>query len=709
MSDQAIETLLEEDRRYPPPAEFAAQANAKPEIYDVPFEEFWEREGRERVTWFEPFTSLLEWELPYAKWYGGGKLNVTYNCLDRHVEAGLGDRVAFYYEGEPVDERAAITYAQLLDEVVRAANGLEGARRREGDAGRDLHGHGARTAGRDARVRAPRRAAHRRLRRVLGRGARRPAERHAVRGPAHAGRELPPRDDRPAQAERRRGARVVPRRAHGRRRPADARRRPDDGAAATSPGTSSSTGQSTDPASCPCEPMDAEDLLYLLYTSGTTAKPKGIAHTTAGYLVGVATTHHYVFDLKPETDVYWCAADIGWVTGHSYIVYGPLCNGATSVLYEGTPDFPDKDRWWDIVERYRRDDPVHGADGDPRAHEVGAGARGEARPLVAPPARVGRRADQPRGVDVVPGAHRRSTGIPIVDTWWQTETGMIMITPLPGVTTTKPGSATKPFPGVEAAVVDDHGNEVGPGGGGYLVLKRPWPAMTRGIFGDDARFRATYWERFPGMYFAGDGARVDEDGDFWLLGRVDDVMNVSGHRISTIEVESALVDHPSVAEAAVCGRADPLTGQAIVAFVTLRAGRRARSSGSRSFATTSPMKIGPIAKPANIVFTPELPKTRSGKIMRRLLRDVAEERPLGRHDHARGSRGRRRRSPTARSPSRPRSKLLRPIGADAPEVPLRIADHVLARAVVGVVRARARPRHPARRRARSARRCRRRR
>jgi len=374
--------------------------------------------------------------------------------------------------------------------------------------------------------------------------------------------------------------------------------------------------------------MDSEDLLYLLYTSGTTAKPKGIAHTTAGYLVGIASTHHYIFDLKPETDVFWCAADIGWVTGHSYIVYGPLCNGATSVLYEGTPDFPDKDRWWDIVERYgvtilyaaptairahMKWGPEHAAKHDLSSLRL-LGTVGEP---INPEAWVWYR------------EHVGGDRTPVVDTWWQTETGMILITPLPGVTTLKPGSATKPFPGIEAAVVDDRGEEVGPGGGGYLVLKRPWPAMTRGIFGDDTRFRATYWERFPGLYFAGDGARIDEDGDFWLLGRVDDVMNVSGHRISTIEVESALVDHPSVAEAAVCGRADQLTGQAIVAFVTLKGGQEGSVEMLDVLRNHVSEKIGPIAKPANIVFTPELPKTRSGKIMRRLLKDVAEDRPLG--------------------------------------------------------------------------------
>jgi acetyl-CoA synthetase len=374
--------------------------------------------------------------------------------------------------------------------------------------------------------------------------------------------------------------------------------------------------------------MDSEDLLYLLYTSGTTAKPKGIAHTTAGYLVGVAATHHFIFDLKVDQDVYWCAADVGWVTGHSYIVYGPLCNGATSVLYEGTPDFPDKDRWWDIVERYGVT-ILYTAPTAIRAHMKWGPEYAERHDLSS--LRLLGSVGEPINPEAWVWYHEHIGGgaCPVVDTWWQTETGMILITPLPGITTLKPGSATRPFPGVDAGVVNDRGEEVGPGGGGYLVLKRPWPAMTRGIFGDDARFRSTYWERFPGVYFAGDGARIDEDGDFWLLGRVDDVMNVSGHRISTIEVESALVDHPRVAEAAVCGRTDALTGQAIVAFVTLKGGDEGSVEMLEELREHVAEKIGPIAKPANIVFTPELPKTRSGKIMRRLLRDVAEDRPLG--------------------------------------------------------------------------------
>jgi acetyl-CoA synthetase len=385
---------------------------------------------------------------------------------------------------------------------------------------------------------------------------------------------------------------------------------------------------SADTESCPPEPMDSEDLLFLMYTSGTTAKPKGIVHTTGGYLVGVATTHNYVFDLKPETDVFWCAADIGWITGHSYIVYGALCNGTTSVMYEGTPDFPARDRWWEIAERYQVT-ILYTAPTAIRTHMKWGPEHAQAHDLSK--LRLLGSVGEPINPEAWVWYHEwiGAGRCPIVDTWWQTETGAVMISPLPGVTTTKPGSATKPFPGVEVGIYNEAGDEVGPGGGGYLVLKKPWPSMLRGIFGDDARYRDTYWSKYPGVYFAGDGARVDEDGDFWLLGRVDDVMNVSGHRISTIEVESALVDHHDVAEAAVAARADATTGQAIVAFVTLKGGKEGSVEKLEELRNHVAAKIGPIAKPANIVFTPELPKTRSGKIMRRLLRDVAENRPLG--------------------------------------------------------------------------------
>ena len=396
----------------------------------------------------------------------------------------------------------------------------------------------------------------------------------------------------------------------------------------TTTGTTSAGDVSDDPESCPCEPMDSEDLLFLMYTSGTTAKPKGIVHTTAGYLVGTSTTHHYIFDLKRDEDVYWCAADIGWITGHSYIVYGPLCNGATSVLYEGTPDFPDKDRWWSIVEKYKVT-ILYTAPTAIRSHMKWGPEHAQRHDLSS------LRLLGSVGEPINPEAwvwYRENIGgdrTPIVDTWWQTETGMILITPLPGVTTLKPGSATRPFPGVVPAVYDEQGNEVGPGGGGYLVLKRPWPAMLRGIFGDDQRYRDTYWSKYEDVYLAGDGARIDRDGDYWLLGRIDDVMNVSGHRISTIEVESALVDHQEVAEAAVCSRADPVTGEAIVAYVTLKGGGEGSVEKLEELRSHVAAKIGPIAKPANIVFTSELPKTRSGKIMRRLLRDVANNRQLG--------------------------------------------------------------------------------
>ena len=622
MSDQAIETLFLEERTYDPPPEFAAQANAQPEIYERDWREFWETEGRERVTWFEPFQELLEWELPHAKWYVGGKLNVAYNCVDRHVEAGLGDKVAYHWEGEPEDERRTLTFADLQREVVRFANALKSFGVGKGTPVGIYMGMVpelpvAMLA--CARIGAP----------------------HTVVFGGFSADSLSERLNDMAcellitQDEGLRGGKTVP------------LKRNADEALANSPTVKQvvvlrRTGGdidwaqgrdvwwhdiATDDAECPCEPMDAEDLLYLLYTSGTTAAPKGIVHTTAGYLVGTATTHYYIFDAKPDS-VYWCAADIGWVTGHSYIVFGPLCNGTTGVIYEGTPDFPDRDRWWDIVERYDVD-ILYTAPTAIRTHMKWGSEHAQKHDLSS------LRLLGTVGEPINPEAwvwYRENIGggrCPVVDTWWQTETGMILIAPLPGVTRTKPGSATKPFPGIEVAVYSEQGEEVGPGGGGYLVLKRPWPAMLRGIYGDDKRYRETYWSRFGDVYFAGDGARIDEDGDFWLLGRVDDVMNVSGHRISTIEVESALVDHPEVAEAAVCGRSDPRTGQAIVAYVTLKGGAEGSVETLEELRDHVGKKIGPIAKPANIVFTPELPKTRSGKIMRRLLRDVAEQRELG--------------------------------------------------------------------------------
>jgi acetyl-CoA synthetase len=621
-----IDTMLLEERRYAPDPEFSRRANAQPEIYERDWQEFWETEGRERVAWLEPFTKLYEWEPPYAKWYLGGKLNVCFNCVDRHVAAGGGDKVAYFWEGEPEGERRAVTFADLQRDVVRFANALKGLGVRKGTPVGIYMGMVpelpiAMLA--CSRLGAP----------------------HTVVFGGFSAESVSDRlndmecEVLVTQDEGWRAGKKVPLKKNA------------DEAVARSPSVKSVVvyrrtggsvafdgsrdlwwdelvdGKDDDPASCPCEPMDAEDLLYLLYTSGTTAKPKGIVHTTAGYLVGVATTHHYIFDVKPDS-VYWCAADVGWVTGHSYIVYGPLANGTTGVLYEGVPNYPDPDRWWEIVERYRVD-ILYTAPTAIRSH-MKWGPEHAARHDLSSLRLLGT-----VGEPINPEAwvwYREHIGgdqTPIVDTWWQTETGMILISPLPGVTTTKPGSATKPFPGVDAGVFSESGEEVGPGGGGYLVLKRPWPAMLRGIHKDDARFRDTYWSRYENVYFAGDGARIDEDGDFWLLGRVDDVMNISGHRISTIEVESALVDHKKVAEAAVCGRADERTGQAIVAYVTLKGGKEGSVEMLEELRDHVARKIGPIAKPANIVFTPELPKTRSGKIMRRLLRDVAEERTLG--------------------------------------------------------------------------------
>jgi acetyl-CoA synthetase len=623
VAEPTIDNLFSEERRYPPTPEFAARANAQPEIYQRSFEEFWTTEARERVSWFEPFEELLRWELPYAEWYVGGKLNVCFNCLDRHVDAGRGDTVAYHWEGEPGDRRT-ITYAELQRDVVRFANALKALGVRKGTPVAIYMGMipelpAAMLA--CTRLGAPHTV-------VFGGFS---ADSLSDRMNDMGCEVLVTQDE-----AWRRGGRVP-------------LKRTADEAMAAAPGVRSClvvhrTGAdvamtegrdvwlheldvSDDPATCPCEPMDAEDLLFLMYTSGTTARPKGIVHTTAGFLVGVSTTHHYIFDLKPETDVFWCAADIGWITGHSYIVYGPLCNLATSVLYEGTPDFPDKDRWWQLVEDYGVT-ILYTAPTAIRAHMKWGSQYADSRDLSS--LRLLGSVGEPINPEAWVWYHEHvgGTRCPIVDTWWQTETGMILITPLPGITTTKPGSATRPFPGVVASVVTEAGEHVDQGGG-YLVLERPWPAMTRGIFGDDERFRETYWERFPNKYFAGDGARIDAEGDFWLLGRVDDVMNVSGHRISTIEVESALVDHPKVAEAAVCGRADAMTGQAIVAYVTLKSGFDGSVEMLDELRDHVAHKIGAIAKPANIVFTPELPKTRSGKIMRRLLKDVAEHRPLG--------------------------------------------------------------------------------
>ncbi len=621
-----LDSLGADQRSYPPPADFAATANAQPDIYHRDPDEFWTTEARERITWITPFTKLKEWEPPYAKWYLGGQLNVAFNCVDRHVEAGNGDRIAFHWEGEPVGDRRDISYADLQRDVVRFAGTLKKLGVRKGTAVAIYMGMVPELP-------------------VAMLACTRLGAPHTVVFGGFSAESLSGRmNDMGCEV-------LITQDEAWRRGKAVPLKQTADDAMAVAPGVRASlvvrrTGGnvsmtdgrdhwyhelsadvSDDAAELPCEVMDAEDLLFLMYTSGTTAKPKGIVHTTAGYLVGTATTHHYIFDIKPDT-VYWCAADIGWITGHSYIVYGPLANGVTSVMYEGSPDFPDKDRWWDIVERYKVT-VLYTAPTAIRTHMKWGPEYAQRHDLSS------LRLLGSVGEPINPEAwvwYRRHIGAdrtPVVDTWWQTETGMILITPLSGITTLKAGSATKPFPGVHAAVVDDQGIEVPPNIGGYLIIRSPWPAMLRGIFNDHERFVDTYWSRVPGAYFVGDGARIDSDGDVWLMGRIDDVMNVSGHRISTIEVESALVDHPSVAEAAVCGRNDAQTGQAIVAFVTLKGHIEGTPEHLIELREHVARKIGKLAMPANILFTPELPKTRSGKIMRRLLRDVAENRTLG--------------------------------------------------------------------------------
>jgi acetyl-CoA synthetase len=630
VSSEALSNLLHEDRRFPPAAEFAKQAIATTELYEEAAADrlaFWERQARELITWDRAWDQVVDWSnAPFAQWFVGGTLNVAYNCVDRHVEAGHGDQVAIHWEGEPGDTRT-ITYADLQREVGRAANALLELGVQKGDRVAIYMPMIPETAIAMlacARIGAPHSV-------VFG----------GFSSDALKGRIL--------DAD----ARVVITSDGGYRRgSANALKPAVDAAVAQCPNVHTvlvvrRTGQDIDwtegrdrwwhdvvdtqSDQHAYEPHDSEHPLYILYTSGTTAKPKGILHTTGGYLTQVAYTHRNVFDLKPDTDVFWCSADIGWVTGHSYIVYGPLANRATSVMYEGTPDTPHKGRWWEIVAKYGvtilYTAPtairtfMKWGDEFPAAHDLSSlrllGTVGEP---INPEAWIW---------------YRKNIGgdrTPVVDTWWQTETGGIMISPLPGVTATKPGSAMTALPGISADVVDDTGASVPKGGGGYLVLTEPWPAMLRTIWGDPDRYRDTYWSRFAdkGYYFAGDGAKKDEDGDIWLLGRVDDVMNVSGHRISTTEVESALVSHDKVAEAAVVGAADPTTGQGIVAFVILRAEAGDGGDGiAVELRNHVAKEIGPIAKPRQIMVVPELPKTRSGKIMRRLLRDVAENRALG--------------------------------------------------------------------------------
>ncbi|MEM9613635.1 MAG: acetate--CoA ligase [Actinomycetota bacterium] len=617
-----------EDRTFPPPEAFVAQANAGDrslyEEAEADYEAFWARQARELVSWSKDFDTTLEWDLPFAKWFIGGELNITYNCLDRHVEAGNGDKIAYHWEGEPGDT-IAITYAELLTEVCKFANVLKGLGLEKGDR---------------AAVYMPMILE---LPIAMLACARIGVAHSVIFGGFSADAIV----DRCEDAE----AKVIITADAGYRRGAPSALKPTVDAALES-GASSVENvvvvnrcdlgpdmvegrdhwwhelMGTASPDCPADPMDAEQLLYILYTSGTTAKPKGIMHTTGGYLTQVAFTHKYTFDIKPDTDVYWCAADIGWVTGHSYIVYGPLANGVTSVMYEGTPDTPGKDRLWDICERYGvtqlytaptaiRMFMKWGAQ-EPAGHDLSA-------------LRVLGTVGEPINPEAWMWYHEHiggNGGRPIVDTWWQTETGGHMITPWPGVTTTKPGSACGPIPGVFTELVDDDGNTV-TNGGGYLTISRPWPSMLRGIWGDQQRYKDTYWSRFDGKYFAGDGAKLDDDGYLWLLGRVDDVMNVSGHRISTTEVESALVDHSAVAEAAVVGGTDDVTGQAIIGYVILRGGNEASMELGNEIREHVGVKLGKIARPKTVIIVPDLPKTRSGKIMRRLLRDVADGRQLG--------------------------------------------------------------------------------
>jgi acetyl-CoA synthetase len=628
VSNETLSNLMTEERRFEPPAELAKNANLKADAYDRAAADrlgFWEEQA-DRLDWAERWDRVLDWDNPpFAKWFVGGKLNAAYNCVDRHVEAGRGDKVAFHWVGEPEDDERSITYADLQAEVNKAANALVELGVKTGDRVAIYMPMIPETAVAMlacARIGAP----------------------HTV---VFGGFSADALASRVQDCD----ARVIITSDGGYRRGAPSALKPAvDEAVSRCPDVRSvlvvrRTGQDVgwdadrdvwwhdlvekQSAEHTPEMFDAEHPLYVMYTSGTTGKPKGILHTTGGYMVGVSYTHNAIFDLKPETDVYWCSADVGWVTGHSYGVYGPLANGATSVMYEGTPDTPHKGRWWEIIEKHKvtifytaptaiRTFMKWGNE-IPEKHDLSSlrvlGSVGES---INPEAYMWYR------------EHIGGERCPIVDTWWQTETGMIMISPLPGVTAGKPGSAMTAIPGISAEVVDDAGEPVPNGSGGYLVLTEPWPAMLRTLWGDDQRFKDTYWSRFPGRYFAGDGAKKDDDGDIWLLGRVDDVMNVSGHRLSTTEIESALVSHPKVAEAAVVGATDETTGQAVCAFVILR-----ESAGDGGTEIVQELRnhvakeIGAIAKPRQIMVVQELPKTRSGKIMRRLLRDVAEKREVG--------------------------------------------------------------------------------
>ncbi|MEO5974796.1 MAG: acetate--CoA ligase [Ilumatobacteraceae bacterium] len=619
----AIDALSYEMRKFPPSSSFVSDALINDSrLYDeaeLDSESFWARQARELLDWSTPFTQVCEWDPPYAEWFADGHLNVSYNCLDRHVLAGLGEKVAFYWEGEPGDTRV-VTYSQLLDEVQRFANALKSLGIAKGDrvniylpmipeaavamlaCARIGAVHSVVFGGFSSQALADRINDAQAKCLITADGGWRRGEVFPLK----------PQADEALKSTQSIENVVVVKRGNNE--------------------VSMQSGRDywyhelisrADPL-CVAEPMEAEHLLFLLYTSGSTGKPKGIVHTTAGYLTHVAYTFKYVFDHHPESDIFWCTADVGWVTGHSYIVYGPLANCATQIMYEGVPSFPANDRVWALIEKYRAT-IFYTAPTAIRTY-MKWGSQEPAKHDLSSLRLIGS-VGEPINPEAWMWYHEFIGGgrCPIVDTWWQTETGGIMISPLPGVTVTKPGSATFPLPGIDAEVVDESGKQVVKGGG-YLTLTKPWPGMLRGIWGDQQRYRDTYWSRFAGRYFAGDGAKVDDDGYLWLLGRVDDVMNVSGHRISTTEVESALVSHPSVAEAAVVGVDDVITGQAIIAYVILRSDAQVDEQVLRSHVAS---EIGAMVKPKTIYFTPDLPKTRSGKIMRRLLRDVAEGRNLG--------------------------------------------------------------------------------
>jgi acetyl-CoA synthetase len=626
-SEKSLDALLDERRTFPPPEEFRQRATWNdPAIYDFAAgntEAFWAEEAKQ-LDWFHPYQRVLEWSAPWAKWFVGGKLNVTYNCVDRHAKSARRDKTAILWEGEPGDSRV-LTFGMLEREVNRFANALKSLGVVKGDRIAIYMGMVPELA-------------------IAMLACAKIGAAHSVVFGGFSAEALRERiNDAKAKVvitadgAWRRGT-VVPLKASV-----------DEALTGTptiekvvvyervgkaSP-VSMKPGRdlwwhdliATMSDECAAEPMDAEDMLFILYTSGTTGKPKGIVHTTAGYLLGASVTHRYVFDIK-EDDVYWCTADIGWVTGHSYIVYGPLANGTTTLMYEGTPDFPDRGRFWSLIDKYGAN-ILYTAPTAIRTF-MRWGTEWPAKYKLSSLRLIGT-----VGEPINPEAwmwyhenigHKRC---PIVDTWWQTETGSIMISPLPGITATKPGSATMPLPGIDAEVVDTDGKPVGPGGGGYLILTKPWPSMLRTIYGDPERYVQNYWARYPGKYFTGDGCKIDDDGYFWLLGRVDDVMNVSGHRISTYEVESALVDHHSVAEAAVIGKTHGIKGQGISAFVTLKEGITASDALKDELKAHVTTKIGSIARPDDIFFSAELPKTRSAKIMRRLLRDIAEGRVLG--------------------------------------------------------------------------------